>query len=86
MIAKTTIGATVGTALAYGAGELGELSKEQKKEKVDLLATYNLSALPGDVAGQVHREIAAEMQAVVRDQPGRCQNPVWHTSLSMPVA
>lgn len=84
MIAKTTIGATIRSALAYGAGELGERSRKQKDEKVDLLATYNLSAQAGDVPRLVHGSMAAEMQAVVRDYPGRCQNPVWHTSLSLP--
>lgn len=84
MIAKTVIGSTIGSALAYGAGELGERSRQQKAEKVDLLATYNLSAQAGDSPKQVHREMADEMKAVVRDHPGRCQNPVWHTSLSMP--
>ncbi len=85
MIAKTTVGSTISSALAYGAGELGERSRQQKAEKVDLLATYNLSAQPGDSPKQVHGAIAAEMKAVVRDHPGRCQNPVWHTSLSLPV-
>ena len=84
MIAKTTIGSTISSALAYGAGELGERSRHQKAEKVDLLATYNLSAQPGDTPKQVHGEIADEMKAVVRDHPGRCKNPVWHTSLSLP--
>lgn len=83
MIARTTIGSTIGSALAYGAGELGERSRQQKAEKVDLLATYNLSAQPGDTPKQAHGEIADEMKAVVRDHPGRCQNPVWHTSLSL---
>ena len=84
MIAKTVIGSTIGSALAYGAGELGERSRKEKAEKVDLLATYNLSAQAGDSPKLVHGAIADEMKAVVRDHPGRCQNPVWHTSLSMP--
>ncbi|KUG09186.1 relaxase/mobilization nuclease domain-containing protein [Solirubrum puertoriconensis] len=72
MIAKTTIGADFRGAIAYGAG----LLEQEQQKKSRLLGAHNL--LSRDAAG-----IALEMQLVAQ-RSGRCQLPVWHTSLSWP--
>ncbi|UYZ61219.1 relaxase/mobilization nuclease domain-containing protein [Hymenobacter latericus] len=72
MIAKTTIGADFRGAIAYGAG----VREEEQKKKSRLLGAHNL--LSRDAAG-----IAREMQLAAQ-RSGRCQLPVWHTSLSWP--
>lgn len=71
MIAKTSIGASFGSALEYGAG-----LKPGKEHKLsELLGASNLAA-------RDPLNMAAEMMAVA--DSSRCQRPVWHTSLNWP--
>ena len=67
MIAKTVLGSSFLGAITYGAAE------KQSKKSAKLIDSHN-------IMGTTAEHFALQMQSVANRS--KCQNPVWHTSLS----